>query len=115
LISFDGLNKAEILDVLFEQPIYIFLRRRNRVKQAISFAKAYQTDTFLVAEKSGDHQNSILFYDRRLISYYLKKFILDELKWVRFFQIFDIKPYELWCEDVKENYPETMNLLFNLL
>ena len=87
-ISFEGVNAVEMLQILFNQPSYIFMRRRNKIKQAISIVKALQSNTFLVTSKAKiaqQDQEHKFVYDEAMIGYYMDKFTAEDLLWQRFF------------------------------
>ena len=115
----EDIGRDELLEVFFKQPYYIFLRRKNKIKQAISYVKALQSDTFLVpAKKQAYKQVSKkpdFVYDKRMIAYFLEKYVVEDMLWERFFSENRIQPYEVWYEDFIQDYQQSMHELIDFL
>lgn len=115
----EDIDRDELLAVFFDQPYYIFLRRKNKIKQAISYVKALQSDTFLVPAKKQAgkpvRKKPEFVYDNRLIEYFLEKYVMEDMLWERFFSENRIQPYEIWYEDFVQDYQQSMHELIDFL
>jgi LPS sulfotransferase NodH len=102
----DGLSELnldikETLELFFGSPHYIYLARRNLLKQAISLAKAIQSNHFQTIDDSPDTVvEGKTSYDANLISQALMRILSEALLWENFFRQFEINPYRFWYEDL---------------
>jgi trehalose 2-sulfotransferase len=99
-------SSDDIMDLLQIEK-YIFLRRKNKLRQAISHYKANVNDDW--------HVNVGQKIERKRVKYnrfIIQKFLVDipqkELDWLNFFNRRDIQPLEIYYEDLIENYHETL-------
>jgi LPS sulfotransferase NodH len=87
----------ELLDVL--APVtYIYISRRDKVAQAVSMAKALQTNWWSSRMEEGPKPP--LQYDRELIEKCLKEVALQDAGWLKWFEAQAIAPFELTYEDL---------------
>ena len=102
----------EILSDLFPNPKFIFIRRRNLVKQAISMEIGKQTGVYVVqkenAGKQAAHTEQRLFF-RPLNIYRYKQGIKGRnQKWRSFFQQNNRPFFEVVYEDLVKDFDEIM-------
>ena len=101
----DGKAGADLLDELFGGPSYVWVRRRDKVRQAISLWRAVQTRIWLL-ERSSDADSSVaLRYSFAAIDHLRRRLTVDDEAWGRFFSVAGIKPLELCYEDDVERDP----------
>jgi LPS sulfotransferase NodH len=104
-----GLNVREMLEVFFGSPYYVFLRRRDILKQAVSLARAIQSNHFQTIDDVPDTLTKRrVRYDANLISQILIRIMSELLLWERFFREFRLAPHRLWYEDLVENREKSM-------
>jgi LPS sulfotransferase NodH len=88
-----------MLDAL--SPItYIFMDRRDKLAQAVSMARAMQTNSWISLAKP---ETGKLRYDRELISQCLGKHEMQRLGWMRWFEANDINPFVVVYEEMTAN------------
>lgn len=95
-----GLEPPERLRAAFTEPRFIHLRRRNRVRQAVSWALASQTGHYSTWEAAARAPLTEPVFDPHLLDG-LHRLIRDaELGWHSFFQAIGVEPLGLWFEDL---------------
>jgi LPS sulfotransferase NodH len=105
--EFAGSSKREILEALFPNPHFLFLRRSNHLSQAVSYAKAIQTQQWRAEHEkrrpTGHVSYSTLFVRDQFVA--INK---SEERWKTFFTQSDLKPYELIYEDFLKEPLQTL-------
>ena len=86
---------------------YIFLRRKNILRQAISLYKAHENNIWMIKVGQSLKVKNIA-YNGIKIKKYLHVIQQKELAWLNFFNRRDIQPLEIYYEDLVENYHETL-------
>jgi LPS sulfotransferase NodH len=96
----DELEPAARLEVAFAHPRFIHLRRRNRVRQAVSWALAAQTGHYSSHEAASRTPLAKPVFDLQLLDG-LHRLIRDaDEGWEAFFAESGIQPLRLWYEDL---------------
>jgi trehalose 2-sulfotransferase len=102
LADFAGLTGAELLDALFGHPSYIWMRRLDKVRQAISMWRALQTRTWRLENPDAGDERPRLYYSFDGIEHLRRRLSADDEAWGRHFLSSGIDPLELYYEtDVK--------------
>src|SRR5271166_3141921 len=97
--NFEGFLKEypALLDVL--SPVtYIYINRRDRVAQAVSMARALQTNQWSSQGEEGKKPE--LRYNRELIANAMKEVELQDAGWLNWFKAKNITPFRLTYEDL---------------
>jgi LPS sulfotransferase NodH len=82
---------------LLSPTAYIYFQRRDKLAQAVSMAKAIQTNAW----QSLDNKDCTrLVYDAALIAQCLKEIQRQNFGWVRWFETNNVKPFSLYYEDL---------------
>jgi LPS sulfotransferase NodH len=76
---------------------YIYLNRRDKLAQAVSMAKAMQTDVWTSLDRPSSVQ---LHYDEDFICECLEELNQQKLGWLRWFEINNITPFVVNYEDL---------------
>ncbi|MGA8334630.1 MAG: Stf0 family sulfotransferase [Solirubrobacteraceae bacterium] len=97
--EFAGLDGSELLDRLLGQPGYVWLRRRDKVRQAISLWRALQTRTWRAGHPAAERERPTLAYSFWGIEHLRRRLSADDEGWRRFFLHSLIDPLELVYED----------------
>ncbi|QQL45143.1 Stf0 family sulfotransferase [Sulfuriroseicoccus oceanibius] len=102
-------NVAEVLKGAFPELKYFWVRRRDKVRQAISLYKAKQTKIYnSMQEDNGQGKQDVeLVYDFAAIDKEVKRFEKEEQEWQKFFQDNQIAPYVVEYENFVEDYEQT--------
>ncbi|NSW53366.1 MAG: hypothetical protein HPY85_12750 [Anaerolineae bacterium] len=91
--NFVGLHR---LESLFPTPLrYIYIQRRDDLRQAISLARASQTDRWMWDQAE---QNTPL-YHRESINQCLREIKIQEKGWVTYFYEMNIQPFRVIYEE----------------
>ncbi len=106
------------LHVLLRHPRYIWLRRRDRVRQAISYMLAEHTGVWIrdgkwLADKEPNPTPAR--YDADLIGKYIRALDREEMVWSDYFVTYSVEPHEIYYEDLAEEFQETMRLCLEYL
>lgn len=95
---------------------YIWLRRRDRVAQAVSWYKAIQTGVYLGKhDKGGAGEDEALHFDYAKIRYLLTALTSFENAQERFFSSSGLAPLVLFYEDLSAQYVSTIRSILDFL
>lgn len=100
-----GATGAELLDRLFGAPQYIWMRRRDKVQQAISLWRALQTRVWRLEHPGSAHRAPELHYSFDGIEHLRRRLEADDESWGRFFVRSGITPLECVYENEVEHDP----------
>jgi LPS sulfotransferase NodH len=92
---------------------YIYLSREDKVAQAVSMAKALQTDEWTSRRESG--RSPSLRYDRELIENCMKEIALQDASWMRWFETHGVTPFEMTYEGLTADTAGTVRSIVELL
>jgi LPS sulfotransferase NodH len=101
LPEFAGVELDLLLDRLFHTPRYIWIFRRDTVRQAVSMWKALQTRRWRAPDDDGDEEptRSTPEYRFEAIDHLVRRFEAEEHGWRRFFSAHAIEPLTITYED----------------
>lgn len=105
LPELQGLAGAELLDRLFGDPVYVWMRRQDKVQQAISLWRALQTRAWRREHSGKDATVDQLRYSFEAIEHLRRALSADDEAWSRFFFDAGLEPLELSYEDDVEPDP----------
>lgn len=91
---------------------YVYLCRQDMLAQAISMAKAMQTDAWSTMDGSGPVK---LLYDGPLIAQCLKDIAQQTLGWSRWFESNDVRPFVVHYEDLLADTADTIRGVVELM
>lgn len=112
------LNDAELVDVFFPNAAYIHLKRRDKVKQAVSYAKAMQDGIWSVPTDQDDEYKKYLLpgvYDREHIEGCLDNLLAYDNAWENYLSLHKLDHYSVWYEDLASNYAKVMAEIYAYL
>ncbi len=105
-----GLRGLELLRELFdgeEAPVrFVWMRRRDKVRQAVSLWRALQTRIWRLEHPHADYDARVLRYSFDGIEHLRRRLSADDSAWGRFFDEHEIDALELVYEEDVEPYPE---------
>jgi LPS sulfotransferase NodH len=107
----DNLTEAQALGLVLPRPSYIWLQRRDKVAQAISFYRAISTGQWAIFEDSPGAEAGLtcgLEFNFGAISHLLNLCIRSELGWATFFAVHEINPFVVVYEDFIGAYDQTI-------
>ncbi len=106
-----SLDKS-FLDIAFENPKFIYYQRLNKIAQAISHAILVKTNishlqNSVNSSEAWDKKKENLHISEEQIIFFLKKILMEEREWEKFFESNNIQPmrifYEDFCGDILHN------------
>ena len=99
------------IEQCFPDMHYIFVKRRDHLRQAISLSKAVQTKQWSIDDRSVDTPK----YDPGDIRARILIIKQMEQNWEQFFQEWEIEPCIVICEDLANKYPDVIESIMTVL
>lgn len=91
---------AKLLGQLLNRPKYIWLRRRNRVEQAVSWAMACQTGVWVQSAGQQPQPNATPEFHFKVLDEWCNRIATHDAGWTNYFRSNQIEPLVLYYEDV---------------
>jgi LPS sulfotransferase NodH len=91
---------AHVLAAVFRNPKYIWMRRRNHVEQAVSWAIACQTGFWTQTREKKLEPRTPPKFDFKVIDEWCKRIAAHEAGWENYFRENQIEPLVLCYEDL---------------
>ena len=98
--TYKNLDGAELLAAVFHKPKYVWMRRRNQVEQAISWAMACQTGVWTQKAEEKSQPRAIPKFDFKVIDEWCRRIAAHDESWANYFRENQIEPLVLFYEDV---------------
>jgi len=98
--AYKTLNGEELLAAVFYNPKYIWMRRRNHVEQAVSWAMACQTRVWTQKAGETSQPQAIPKFDFKVIDEWCNRIATHDEGWGNYFRENQIEPLVLFYEDV---------------
>jgi LPS sulfotransferase NodH len=98
--EYKNLNGAHLLAAVFNKPKYIWMRRRNHVEQAVSWAMACQTGMWTQKAEEKSQPRAVPKFDFKVIDEWCKRIAAHDEGWANYFRENQIEPLVLFYEDV---------------
>ena len=111
----DNGTMAALIKSNFPKPYFIWLRRYDKVAQAISFYRAKMTDCFYLTDDERDKIPKAPPYDYESIEKDLNYVMREEEGWRSFFIDNDIRPLVLHYEDFTKDLKSTLLQILGFL
>ncbi|MGO8800689.1 MAG: Stf0 family sulfotransferase [Roseiarcus sp.] len=92
----------ELLEVL-APTTYIYISREDKIAQAVSMAKALQTDAWTSRMEEGP--KPVLVYDREMIAHCLVDIEQQDLTWRRWFDVHKVAPFLVTYDELTADAP----------
>tara|TARA_B110000037_G_scaffold184992_2_gene214184 strand:+ start:2976 stop:4409 length:1434 start_codon:yes stop_codon:yes gene_type:complete len=102
------IDPYKALKEVFPQPYFIRIHRRNRLQQAVSFAKALQSNKWSNTQKNRRLDADTLFFSYSSIFKYLQTIEAEEAAWAAFFEENKIPSFEVCYEEFISDYVGTV-------
>ena len=105
---------AEHLESLFPNLRYVWVTRRDKVRQAVSLVKARQSTQWksMSAQPQG---SDVADYNFHVVDIALRRIVREECAWEEFFTHAGITPFTVVYEDLVRNYESTVRRLLDHL
>jgi LPS sulfotransferase NodH len=109
-----GCAAEDIVDQVFPAPVFIYLRRRDRVRQAVSAFVAKETGAFRALGDRADPPRDVAYsYEGILRQLAVSDY--SHSRWQRFFQERGITPWQVCYEDLVTDYALTVKAVLSFL
>ncbi len=105
LPEFEQMNRFELLNALLYNPQFIWIKRRDKVRQAVSWVKAKQSGVWGEFKDGNTIGKGVaqFNYDYFLIDQNINSFYEFEARWQEFFDENNIEPYVVVYEDLTKD------------
>jgi LPS sulfotransferase NodH len=98
--EYKNLNGVELLAAVFNKPKYIWMRRRNHIEQAVSWAMACETGVWTQKTEEKSEPSAVPKFDFKVIDEWCKRIGEHDQGWANYFRENQIEPLVLFYEDV---------------
>ena len=118
LTAFLGTEESEphrVLSGAFPNLSYVWLRRRDKVAQAVSWYKAIQTGVYVGRHGKDAGEDERLVFDYAKIRYLLSALTSFENAWTSYFSSNGLTPLVLYYEDLSASYVERVRSVLDFL
>ncbi|MEO7168233.1 MAG: Stf0 family sulfotransferase [Chthoniobacterales bacterium] len=109
----DGTPDLEMLNRAFPQLRFLQITRREKLRQAISKARAVQTGLWKIQD--GKSEVTEPEYDRALIVQSLAEATAEETIWAEFFARIGIQPFRVEYEELCQNHAAVIHAVLDFL
>jgi len=106
---------AELFSTLFPDLQYIAITRRDKLRQAISYSRALQTNEWVRSKDSSVTRDHSLVFHRPTIERFLRQIEAQEQTLQQFFARHGIEPFHVVYEDLVTEYEETAKNILHYL
>ncbi|GAC1472767.1 MAG: Stf0 family sulphotransferase [Chloroflexota bacterium] len=96
----NDMSDSELLECVFPNLHYIYLRRDDRLRQAISYERARQTRIWAADQGTARESLRKVEFDYLRIHWRLQEIEIEEQNWRRLFQEAGVHPLELTYENI---------------
>src|SRR4051794_1886349 len=96
LPAYQGLPLDELLPAVFPTPRYVWVTRKDKVRQAVSLWKAIQTEAWRGGDNPADHEPQ---YHEQALEHLVKMLADHDTQWEAFWARTGIEPLVITYED----------------
>lgn len=114
LPAYQELSNAEKIRTFFPNIKFIYLTRRNKVAQAISWWKAAQNNHYHTTDDT-KMPDTLLRYDFDAISHLIKEVTMEECAHQEILSLLDVTPFTLVYEDYIQDMEGTVQKIIEFL
>jgi trehalose 2-sulfotransferase len=107
-----GLSLAEHLETRFPNLRYVWITRRDKVRQAVSLVKARQSKRWK-AMSAQPQRSDAVDYNFHVVDVALRRIVYEECAWEEYFTHTGITPLTVVYEDLVRNYESTVRRLLD--
>lgn len=107
-----GLSLAERLESLFPNLRYVWVTRRDKVRQAVSLVKARQSTRWKAMSWQPQRSDAV-DYNFHVLDVAVRRIVYEECAWEEYFTHTGITPFTVVYEDLVRNYESTVRRLLD--
>lgn len=112
--GYEGLPTAELLSTIFPNLRYIWITRRDKVRQAVSFEKAIQSNIWAMTNETSPSPGE-LHFDVARIDALVQVIESHEAAWQHYFAANGITPFKVIYEELVAAYEQTARQILHEL
>ena len=105
----------ELMPEIFPNLHYIWIMRRNKIRQAVSYLRAKQTMQWETYKDDPRRPKETPVYDRDQIQWLLEEAIMEEVRWQEHFKRANVQPLTIVYEDFVAQKEETIRRVLDYL
>jgi trehalose 2-sulfotransferase len=110
-----NLSPIQIVECLFPNIKYIWLTRRNKVRQAISLSKAFQSNIWQSHVNKTDTKEVEPVFSFPAVNDLLQNLVLEDVGWQEYFSEARSTPFTVVYEDFVQNREKTVRDILEFL
>jgi LPS sulfotransferase NodH len=115
LPEYTSMEAPELMKALFPDIHYIWIIRRDKARQAVSWAKAAQTDVYALSKGTTPVPKQEPTFDFEFIDLLYNLILEGEAGWENFFKASEVQPFKVVYEELVEAYePTALRILEHL-
>ena len=107
LTEYKDLDAPQLMASLFPNVHYIWIVRRDKVRQAVSWARAGQTEVYAVHKGETPIPKREPTFDFEFVDQLHNLVLVGEAGWQNFFESCGVKPFKVEYEELVEAYEPT--------
>jgi len=105
----------ELMPEIFPNLHYIWIMRRNKIRQAVSYLRAKQTMLWETYRDDPRRPKEMPAYDRDQIQWLLEEAIMEEVRWQEHFKRANVQPLTIVYEDFIAQKEQTIRRVLDYL
>lgn len=106
---------AQVMDAVFSKPRYIWLTRRDHIRQAVSWSIAIQTNVYMIRDGKSKQAQAAPRFDYKEIKKLHATIQQSEAAWEQFFRANDIQPLHLVYEEIVSALPQAAERILTFI
>jgi len=117
-IESEELNDFETIEIFFPNVKYLFLKRRNKIKQAISYSKGMQTGIWKATKEEMEVNQEYIVppqYDQLHIECCLDELLVSDEGFEQLLAAYLEEHHKIWYEDIAKNFTEEMLKIYEYI
>jgi LPS sulfotransferase NodH len=113
LPAFNGLPLEDLLPAVFPKPRYVWVTRKDKVRQAVSLWKAIQTQSWRSGQEGGREREPVYHFEAL---HHLRRMLeRNDSAWGRWFEERGIRPLELSYERIAADRATAVRAVLTLI
>jgi LPS sulfotransferase NodH len=112
-------ERPAVLAQWFPNLQYVWLRRRNKLQQAISYARSLQTNIWWDAEvdpvPNATTEPEALRFDFELLTQSVARMVEEDSMWERYFEVIGVSPFVFEYEDLVDDIDGSVRSVLDFL
>ncbi|MGH7198399.1 MAG: Stf0 family sulfotransferase [Candidatus Omnitrophota bacterium] len=115
MAPYRAMSVADVMGQIFPNVRYIRVQRRDKVRQAISLEKAFQSGVWTMYRSQENLKKQTFKYNYFSLYALHQQLIRQDAAWEGYFRRYSIRPLEIFYEEMVEAYEATLERVFRFL